>query len=334
MTSIFSQYIRTNHTSISTYFRIRNFLFLCIALTYGYVVSQIPNTSFYDFSAYLEYAQYSQVRMEFYLTNNLISLLSNEPIWLLINSGLSLLFEPEITVRLIIFLSASITSWLLLYHYPKHFVWLALFFLFPQVIKNYLLHIRQGLGICLFTCGWFSVNRSLRWLFFILTPLVHSSFFIILFMFFANFKDFGRKRISPEIKFIVYILVSISLVFSIGYAAQLLGARQVNDYSFQQTNVSGFGFTFWTVIAAIMATAKRSWFRQYSFEFSIVILYLSSYWFLSFTARIFESGLLFVLLSGLALNGWQKKVFLSLFLIFSALVWISKLGQPILGFGS
>jgi len=51
------------------------------------------------------------------------------------------------------------------------------------------------------------------------------------------------------------------------------------------------------------------------------------------TARIFESGLLLVLLAGLSLTGWRRLTYLSAVLAFGGLSWILRVGQPAMGFG-
>lgn len=51
------------------------------------------------------------------------------------------------------------------------------------------------------------------------------------------------------------------------------------------------------------------------------------------TARIFESAILLVLLAGLHLTKWRRYAFLSAFLFYFLFSYLSRVGQPWLGWG-
>src|SRR5690606_31256538 len=102
------------------------------------------------------YARYSDEIMARYSALNLVAVLFNEPLWLLINIGLSKLFIGEVVLRIIIFVAAFLVSWLLLRQNPRHIFWMMGFLLIPQVMKNHIIHLRQGLGLAVFLLGYFS----------------------------------------------------------------------------------------------------------------------------------------------------------------------------------
>lgn len=311
--------------------RTRSFFFLCIAVAYGFVLSQLPDVHFKDFSNYLVYADSSWLIALRYADGGLLRILSNEPVWLLMNTGLGLFLDPETVVRTIIFFGATSVAWLILRHYPQHFVWLILFLFLPQVIKNYLIHLRQGAAIAVFLWGWFAVNRSSRWLLIGLTPFIHASFFFLLALLALTW--FLRSiRFAPDLKTITYVGAGIAVGLGLGVLAELLGTRQAAQYAFERTDVSGLGFLLWLMILGIMLSAGKSWLREHAFESGIVTFYLTTYWLIEVTARIFESGLVVVLLAGLTLRGWRRQAFLGIVLGVGALSWVLSIGRPALGF--
>ena len=309
----------------------KKILFLLLAMAYGFVLSQLPDSTFRDFTNYLAYAENSWEILIGYSLQGPLSISANEPIWFLANAVLGTYFEPETVVRIIIFSSASSVAWLVLRHYPEHFFWLMLFLFLPQVIKNHLIHLRQGAAIALFLWGWFSVNRSVRWLLLGLTPFVHASFYFVLALLWLTWM-LRQIRFAADLRTIAYIAVAITVGFSVGWLAQAMGARQGTHYAFEMADVSGLGFVLWLMVAGILLTGGRNYLRKHSFESGVVIFYLATYWLIEVTARIFESGLIMVLIAGLALRGWRKRAFLAIIIGSGGLAWLARVGQPALGF--
>lgn len=304
---------------------------LALSLLYGFVLSQLPDIQFKDFSNYLVYGDSSWLIASRYAEGGLLHLLSNEPVWLLMNAGLELFLEPETVVRTIIFLGGSSIAWLIFTHYPQHFIWLILFLLLPQVVKNYLIHLRQGAAIAIFLWGWFAPQRIARLVLLILTPFIHASFFFIIVL--LSLTWFLRKiRFAADLRTIAYIAIAISVGLSLGFLAQLFEARQSATYAFVRTDVSGLGFALWLMVCLTMLSAGNRWLREHSFETSIVIFYLATYWLIEVTARIFEGGLMLVLLAGLALPGWRRQLFLGLVIGAGIFSWSLRIGTPGLGF--
>ena len=143
------------------------------------------------------------------------------------------------------------------------------------------------------------------------------------------------KKVGFDSALQVITLVTASILagISTGWLAQTVGARQGEEYVFQAKNFSGLGFLLWFVILAIIFMAGRSYLRRHTFEIGIIIFYLVTYWLLEVSARIFESGLLLVLLAGLMLPGWRKQLFIAVVLGSGTVQWLMQLGQPALGFG-
>ena len=166
---------------------------------------------------------------------------------------------------------------------------------------------------------------------FVMTPFIHASFFFILALLALTWV-LRSIRFAPDLKTISYIAAGIGFGLGLGVLAELLGARQVGTHAFERTDVSGLGFLLWVMILGIMLSAGKTWLRDHAFESGVVIFYLATYWLIEVTARIFESGLVVVLLAGLTLRGWRRQVFLGIVLGAGALAWVLRIGRPALGF--
>lgn len=311
-------------------FSYRLLAFLLAAL-YGATLSQIPNEQFNDFANYLIYAEHSWEMLLGWMERGLVPTFANEPVWLLINSALGAFFPPETVVRIIIFFSAGAVAWLVLAHHPRHFIWLILFLLLPAVVKNYLIHLRQGAAIALFLWGWYSPRPARRWLWMGLAPFVHASFFFVLaVLFFSRVQNF--LRFGPGIRAIAFVGLGVLMGIGLGWLAALFGVRQAEVYEFAMAQVSGLGFLLWCSVAGLWILEGRRFLLAHAFEMGMILFYLATYWFVEVTARIFESGLILVLLAGLALTEWRRYAFLTIVLGWGGLMWLMNIGQAGMGF--
>jgi len=83
-------------------------LIFFLSFVYAYALQSLPLLEYKDRINYLNYASYSDVIFFMYLNRGLPVLIPNEPVWLLTNIVLSLIFTPETSLRIIIFSSAFI----------------------------------------------------------------------------------------------------------------------------------------------------------------------------------------------------------------------------------
>ncbi len=325
MSNSFSQYQRS---SLSTY---KYCSIVIFAVSYGVYLASLPIPGFADFTNYLNYAKNSIEIWNHYLSIGLTALLFNEPIWLLLNSRLSIFYDPDTVVRIIVFSSASSISFLLLSRYPSQFIFIIIFLFSPQVIKNLLVHIRQGAGTAVFLWGFYSPNRFTRSSLIAVAPFIHSSFFFILVIYLFS-RLLARVSLSVGVKVSISIFSALVLVFSMNYFAQISAARQIDTLTYGQISVSGFGFIFWLAIFLLMLSAGKRWCSRYLFELTILALYLMMYWFNIYSARVFDSGILPLMISGLMLAGLRRQAFLFMVITFCASFWVSRIGQPYFGF--
>ena len=304
---------------------------MVIALLYGAILSQVPNESFFDYSNYLQYADAPWTALQVNWAINPLFALANEPVWLCLNAILALVFEPEGVVRAIIFLSASTVALKVLRFNPRLLPLLFLLLFMPMVIKNFLVHIRQGVAIAIFLLGWFA---SPRWRLPVmaLAASVHISFAFILLMLGLAWTA-GRLRLGPDLRALIFTSAGLAIGAGLGWLAALFGARQAQEYSFVMTEVSGFGFVLWALIFSLMCLEGRKYLRNYMFESGVILFYLATYFLIEVTGRIFESGAILVFLAVFNLTGWRRNAALLVLATVALAQWGARLNQPMLGFG-
>jgi hypothetical protein len=307
-------------------------IILVIAVLYGAILSQLPTEDYFDHANYLAYAENSwDLLVATWTVNPLVSLV-NEPLWLLLNAGLAPVMSPGAMVQLIIFVSATTVALKVMRFDPKLAMLLFLFLLMPQVIQNYLIHLRQGVAIAIFLTGWFSERPRARWVVMALAPFVHSSF-IFIFLLLGLVAIARRLRLGPDFRVIAFAGPGIAVGLGVGWLAALFGARQADEYSFVTEAVSGIGFLLWLIVFLLMYAEGRSYLRRHMFEGCLVLFYLGAYFFTEITSRVFESGILLVLLAAVRLTGSRRSAALLVIGAAGLLQWVGRLNQPLLGFG-
>lgn len=308
------------------------FYLLLFPIFYGVALSTIPNSNFHDFNNYLEYADSSNLIFLKHLSGGFTSLIFNEPIWLIFNISLSNFLTNDQTIRFIIFFSAFAASFSLINRYPKALLLLLILLLTPNFIKNYLIHLRQGFAISIFLLGYFSENKKIKFIMMSAAPLIHSSFFIILTIMITS-KLMNKFKISIGMQFLFFLFLGIASVFSLSTIAGIFGFRQANEYAFTGSDASGFAFITWSLILILLFSSGKKFLKTKNFEIGIIIYYISIYWFLEFSGRVFESGLILVLASGFFLPKIQKYIFFIVIFSLNFTHWLTRINSPLWGFG-
>ena len=305
---------------------------LAIAFGYAGVLSSLPIYQLKDAVNYLRYATCPEAILQGYVSQGVLAVLANEPIWLLINIFFAKYFEPEYVIRTIIFISAFLVAFSSIKHNRKYFIWVMLFLILPQVIKNHIVHLRQGMAVAIFITGWYAVNQKMKWLLMGLTPFIHASFAFVLVLYFLSLL-IKEMRLATDLRTLCFIAITVAISLSLGWLASIVGARQATEYTFSHADISGLGFIFWAGILYLMHMQGKKFLLKYMFEISGLIFYLISYWFIPVTARIFESMLLLILVAGLQLTAWRRQVFLVAISIYCLLQYALRCNQPLFGFG-
>lgn len=305
---------------------------IVLSLLYGYVLASLPGDNLKDRSNYLVYAAFSGTLQERYLQAGWRSFIFNEPAWLAINDLLGQFLAPAEVVWTIIFASASILALVVLVRGPKDFLARLLLLVVPLIIKNYIIHLRQGVAITVFMVALSVNRRSLRWALMALTPLIHSSFFFIVILYILSavlVRIF--KQVFPQV--LVLTIVSVPAALAISAVAEWSGARQAESYDFTAADISGLGFLLWAAVFILMVTAGPSFVRSNLFSAGVLAFYLSCYFWVEIGGRILESGLVAVCLSALRLQSGRKLAFFLILLFLTIFTYASRWNQPWLGWG-
>lgn len=314
-------------TSVAS--RNQKLLFIIFSLLFAYGLQSLPLMAFQDRGNYLALASHPDAVFVRYLSDGWLVALTNEPVWLLVNVGLSRLLSPEGVVRTVIFSGAFIFSYVFLRADPRNAAWLIIFLFMPQILKHFVSHLRQGLAMAVFFAGYFAYGRAHRWLLMTLSPFVHASFFLVL-PIVAIPALLRQVRMGFDVRIFVLTLFALTTSLTLGIIAQAVGARQGERYEFQMADVSGLGFAFWSGVLSLLFLQGKTFLERHTAAIGIVVFYLISYFFVEVTARVFESGLPLVLLAGLALTGWRRMTFLAAWLSYGALQWMLRLSSPTL----
>jgi hypothetical protein len=284
--------------------------------------------AFQDRENYLAYARHSLLLLGKFFLTGVSATIANEPLWLIVNGALGLVLSPETVVRLLIFASALIMSYVMLRRgVDRGWGWMLILLLMPQLLENYTTHLTQGFAIAVFLAGWFSVSRVRRWLLLGLSPLIHSSYFVVLALY-AMTEIMKKLRLAEDVQ--VAGTVVAGGVMSIGFvwAAAVFGARQGTEYQdVASASVSGIGFVFWLLVLLLLFLEGQSLVRKNALAITALVFYLATYFFLQFTGRIFESMIALVIVAGLELTSWRRAAFLTLSASWVIVGWILEVTQ-------
>lgn len=302
-------------------------LILLFAIIYALILANFSTSSFEirDRINYINYARYSPILLNAYLQRgNLLSIVTNEPIWLWINSLLTSFLEPKMVVKTIIFLAAFLSAYSFLRLSPKNFFFIVIFLCFPLILKNYIIHLRQGFAMGIFMFGMLFSNR-IRFILCGISPFIHASmFFTIIFMQVDKIINFLHKKpkFSVKIKLVLFSFISLFICLNVRLIAAFFQDRRINQYAFiSQADRSGLGWIFWFGVLILMILNREKWMSKNLFSLYAIVFYLVSYFLLEVTARIFESSSFFVLLSSLSLTNYRKILFIMAMMLYGLIQW-------------
>ncbi|MBS9808718.1 EpsG family protein [Vibrio sp. Vb1554] len=288
--------------------------------------------SIIDRANYLDYASNAWLIMLRYLSKGDVRVLFNEPIWLLMNMSLRVFFSPENIIRVLVFFSSFLSCYVCLKNNRKEVFLVLIILLFPQVVKNYIIHLRQGVAISVFLLAYYYKDCFFRKVLFLITPLIHVSFFFVLLV-------YGVVILSKKIKLtrnfrgVTISAIGIGIALSLAIISAFLGARQANEYAFVNANVSGGAFLFWSSILVLYWMQGRRYCHKYAFEISGALFYLSTYFLTEVTGRVFESFVVLVLIAGCYLTSSRKVLFRCAFILFFIFSYMGRISMPYFGWG-
>ena len=308
------------------------FYCLMLAFLYAGILASFPVDIFLDRDNYLTFAEFSIVVAARHAASGLLTALMNEPVWLGLNILLSSVFSPETTVRILVGLPAFTVAYLVLRFNKKYFFFLILVLLMPQVIKNHIIHLRQGVAISIFLYAWFCQRPLLKIFLYAIAPFVHSSFlFVLMILIVSNI--LANFRFAADLKMVTFSLLGVVLGGATFTLAAIFGARQAESESYINYEVSGLGFIFWLFVLLVFVTQGKSFLQKNSFVVGTLIFYVSWYFLLPVSGRIFESTIVLLFLASLSLTRWRKIAFYMSLMFYTILLWLIKSQMPLMGYG-
>ncbi|KID57952.1 hypothetical protein JF50_04200 [Pseudoalteromonas luteoviolacea] len=303
-----------------------------IACSYSLFLISLPvDSTILDRINYINYAENSDIIFARFYSGGVLSLLFNEPVWLLVNMGLSTFLTPELVVRCIILISSFSVSFYIVRFNQKAFFLLLILLIFPQVAGKFIVHLRQGFAIAVFIIALMTQRDYLRFLLVISTPFIHSSFFILV-LFVVVSSILQNTRLAEDVKSFAMVFLSLITGSSLLIIGSFLGARQAAGEAIT-TAISGFGFVFWLSILLLYYAAGKVFIQRYIFALACIIFYLATYFVSAYTARVFESAFIFTVLMALGLSPMRRLCAYGMFLCLLVLGYYIRIGKPFLGFG-
>lgn len=286
------------------------FFILALVLPYSLFFAFLPVEGFSDRTSYLIIAESPLIHLAHYLnTGGWLGLLTNEPGWLAINLILSFFLEPELIIRVIVFISAFIFGVYLVRKNPRNLLFIFLLLVYPQITKNFTLHLRQGLAITIFFIALNPYGARRYPSIMILTSFIHSSFIIINLIFYFNYLC-DKLKFSIGLRLVIFSFLSIIGINFLPVIAEIAGFRQAAQYDFEKINVGGLGFLLY-LIFFILLLHSYSFLKLHSNAILVCAFYLLTYFTFPLSARILESGLLFIFFAGVELPRFKKYLFLT-----------------------
>ncbi|WP_050910877.1 EpsG family protein [Vibrio campbellii] len=273
--------------------------YLVISVLYGLLLTLLPNELFRDRQNYIVYAIDSMKIMDRY---DGLAILTNEPLFLLLNSFLSNFFKPEAIPLVFVFFTGFTVSFFILYKGRNALVcflgFLALL-LIPQAFHMQLVVLRQSFAasVMMWAILFLGHKKYFKLIVFSL-GFIHSSMFIV--FFFIVVDGFFRQLVSEKIilRSLFLFIVSIVISLLILPVAQMLALRQATEYSSTLTGVGGGNFILFSGILIIIFTQyKRRYLNDGHYVMAILGLsiYLGMYFFSPFAGRLMVSFLPFII---------------------------------------
>lgn len=272
---------------------------------------------------YLIYAQSSWNIMQSNLSRGIFNFFANEPLFLTINILLSFVFSPENILRIIIFISAVgvLSS---LGKISNYNFWVLVFFLFiPEIIKNHIIHLRQGLGLSFYLVGLTSSKKYGKFIKFS-AMFIHTSFvFVILYEFLEAF--FKKLELKFSLRILCSSILLIIFIFAVPVLALLFGDRRLLEYNFtMEQEASGLGLLLWLALGSFFIFIIEKNYNNIICCYGI-IMYILSYFFLEFGARIFENIIPLILVGVLTDDRKEVRIiFILFFLLYGTIQWYLK----------
>jgi hypothetical protein len=198
------------------------------------------------------------------------------------------------------------------------FFWILIIFCTPVVMVNYIMTLRQGLATTIFIYVFFAIsNRKIKNIIFLLLPLIHYSFYLVLLFYFISrirlLQDVKKAKIYLRLVSFLSIIFSFFILNIVAFFSQV---KMAEDYEKINESVIGFGLLFWVIILTLFLLEGKHFILKNIFEISILIFYVSSVTIFNPFSRILQTASILILISGFNLTGFRLTFFKFLMLLF------------------
>lgn len=300
---------------------------------YALIFAIIPSHGFRDRENYLNYAENASEILHTYISAGLLRALTNEPIWLAINTVLGTIFPGPVVVSIIAFFAAFGVAFFLLSQVrrPIDLVIVTIILLAPSVFRTHLIQLRQGLAISVFLLALMVRIRGARWGILMAVPLIHSSFFLVIPL--VALREISIKlRFSGFLTLLILLTVIATFVFSIGTVSSLLRARQASILETYGSDISPFSLMMWTVLFMSALFQGKRFIREHVLEVSTLTFFFWAFFYMPPVARGFQATLV---LSLLAISRMRRDWLLAtscVFFIYVLAQYLVRTSQPWFGY--
>ncbi|WP_018882229.1 MULTISPECIES: EpsG family protein [unclassified Thioalkalivibrio] len=302
-----------------------------LAFVSAAVLASLPIDQFPDRANYLAYADWrSPELIERYLSDSLLTLLLNEPLWLYGNWFLSTFLPPEAIVRTLIFFPSFVVYFLAFRANPRYAVVFLFLSIYPIFLTNHVHHLRFGLALSVFLVALHTAGSGRRLAFLMVAPFIHVGFFLFvgIYIFVRMVNRFRERRI------LLVGGIAGGALLMIAALGHLDGgvARQVERYQ-GEVDVGGGLFAVMGVILLILLSEGRAFVRRHALAIGFLALYLGAYWVFPYSRRFLDAGIWFVLIAGLSLSLYRRLGFISIYGGLTTEFILRNIGEPYLGYG-
>lgn len=304
-------------------------LFLAIAVATAFTA--LPIDIFKDRENYFYYASDALAILQDHFGQSLLVGMTNEPLWLLLNSLLGYFFSPENVVRIIIFVPAFITMHFVFKAKPKYWLLMLFFLLDTHSLTNHIHHLRFALAVSVMLIALQVSEQKIRYAILALTPFIHAGFFVIAPIYFSSQMLVRYKKNVPMLVFLVFsTLIFVVLVFYVVDTGELR-PRQVDRYIQFDARVGGGLFVMWSCVLVLFISQGYAFCEKHLFPIMIIVLYLCLYFVMPGVKRFLEGVIWLIIVAALSLSAYRRWAFIGGYSAYTALELYLKWDQPWLG---
>ncbi|WP_251965828.1 EpsG family protein [Salinibacter ruber] len=249
-----------------------------------------------DDENYVEYGAYAGEYIDQISFSNTVIFILNEPVYSVFNYTIANSFGEYWYFPVFVFISFSVLSIAIYRISGRPILSLVVFILFFPIVKNWYIHLRQGLAISLFFFG-VSMSSRKKYLVMFLSSLIHTSMFVSLGSYLYEYlgRKVGLNRVARITFFFVVAALFAWLLEDLLKAIGYVTARR--DYKDVGRFASPKVYLTYVVISAgyfLSTTDNRGMMTQFLYGLS---LYITMGFSVPYAARVFENYLPFAALS-------------------------------------